>query len=342
MDLWQRLRAADKPIVLYGMGDGADKILGITDSLGIKVSGVFVSDGFVRPKLFHGMPLMSYSDAKAQFGDMIVLMAFGSGLAEVLNNVKRIWGEQEFYVPDVPVAGGGVFDTAFAVAHRQELEEVYNALATDEDRRVFKTLVEYKLSGMPTGLYTTAKDERALYTILAPKNGEVYVDCGAFTGDTVAAYLKWAKGYEKIYAVEPDKRSFKKLLANTAGLDNIECINAPLSSTETVALFSPKGSRGSKLAEAGEAVQAVTVDGILNGRRADYIKIDVEGAESDLIVGAINTINTHRPKLLVSCYHRVEDIFALPLQILSIRNDYKLHLWHPMCLPPWDASFIFV
>ena len=89
-DLWNYLKQTKKPIVLYGMGNGADKIIKVLENRGIEIKGVFASDGFVRSKTFHGFKLISYSEAKEQFGDMIVLLCFGSALEDVIDNIKLI------------------------------------------------------------------------------------------------------------------------------------------------------------------------------------------------------------------------------------------------------------
>ena len=52
--VWRRLQEETRPIALYGMGDGADKILAQFDRLGIRASAVFASDEFARGNLFHG------------------------------------------------------------------------------------------------------------------------------------------------------------------------------------------------------------------------------------------------------------------------------------------------
>ena len=78
-DLWRYLKTVRKPIVLYGMGNGADKIIKVLKDFGIEISGVFATDGFVRDKYFHGFKLSSYSELKEKFGEMTVLLSFGSG-----------------------------------------------------------------------------------------------------------------------------------------------------------------------------------------------------------------------------------------------------------------------
>ena len=49
-DLWEYLKKTDKPIVLYGMGNGADKIVSVLKAKGIDFKGIFASNGFVRNK----------------------------------------------------------------------------------------------------------------------------------------------------------------------------------------------------------------------------------------------------------------------------------------------------
>lgn len=342
MDLWTRLKYADKPIVLYGMGDGGDKIVKALEGYGISPSGVFASDGFVKKKLFHGMPLMTYAEAKEAFGDMIVLVAFGTGIKEVLDNIKRISKEQELYVPDVPVTGDTLFNSEFARDNAEKLHFVYDRLATKRDRFVFESLVRYKLSGRAEYLYRCDDPKSYAYSLLDLSNDEVYVDCGAFTGDTVAEFAEETNGYSDIYAIEPDARTFRKLCANTDGMNNIHLINAAVADKNGFTSFSAIGSRGSKQTDKGMEIPTVSIDGVLGGKNASFIKMDVEGMEALAINGAVETIKAYRPKMYLSCYHRSEDLFDIPLRVLDIRNDYKLHIVHHPCLPAWDTAFILI
>ena len=105
VELWHLLCENKKPLLLYGMGNGADKIIGVLARYGVGVDGFFASDGFVRGHVFHGKTVMSYSEACERFGDFVVLISFGSSLPEVIGNMKRIASERQTYAPDVPVAG---------------------------------------------------------------------------------------------------------------------------------------------------------------------------------------------------------------------------------------------
>ena len=101
-DIWTYLKNTSKTVVMYGMGNGADKILSVCGSYGIEVSDFFASDGFVRGHLFHGKRVLSYSEIKEKYGkeNIIVLLSFASSLPSVLENIYKIADECELYAPD--------------------------------------------------------------------------------------------------------------------------------------------------------------------------------------------------------------------------------------------------
>ena len=138
-ELWEYLSREKRTVVLYGMGNGADKILEVCAKKGIAVQAVFASDGFVRGQLFHGERVLSWSEVKATYGveKLTVLLSFATSRPEVLENIERISREAELLAPDVPVFGDTLFDGAFFEAHRAELEEARAMLSDEESRRIF-------------------------------------------------------------------------------------------------------------------------------------------------------------------------------------------------------------
>ncbi len=341
LDIWQYLKTVNKPILLYGMGNGADKIFDRADTLGIKISGVFCSDGFVRDKNFHGFKLIDYSTAREQYGDMIVLTAFGTQLKDVMDNIKRISRECELYVPDLPVIGDGIFDLEYAKTHKADLEFVYSVLADDKSKQVFECIIDNKITGSLDSLIKceTTVDE-AFQNIVKPEAFGTFVDLGAYRGDTVLEYLHYAYGAEKIYAVEPDKKSFSKLI--TLNIPQMQALNVAISDTDGTALFDTRNGRNSRIDFNGDPLVARSVDSILDGNGCTYIKMDVEGAENLAIQGSYDTIKNYKPKLCIAAYHRVDDIFSIVKQVLEIRRDYKVYLRHFPYIPAWDTNLYFI
>lgn len=83
---------------------------------------------------------------------------------------------------------------------------------------------------------------------------------------------------------------------------------------------------------------AVSVDNVLNGAPCTYIKMDVEGSEREAIAGAAATVSRCGPKLNIALYHRVGDIFELPLLIHDISGEYRLYMRHHPYYPAWDTN----
>ena len=212
--LWEKLRETEKTVVLYGMGNGADKILGVCEEKGIDVCEIFASDAFVRGQLFHGKRVRRWDEIKELYGakNLIVLLAFATSLPDVLENIERIAAEAELYVPDVPVFGDGLFDADFVNAHREELLAARDLLCDDESRSLFDSIVRYKLSGDLSLLLAARSDaERTMRELISPVSLSAVADLGAYNGDTVRELLACGAHPSEIYAMEPDRRNFRKL-----------------------------------------------------------------------------------------------------------------------------------
>lgn len=339
-ELWKYLKTVKKPIVLYGMGNGADKIINVLNSYGISFEGVFASDGFVREKYFHSHKISSYSLLKEKYGDMIVLLCFGSQLPQVIDNIIKIANEQELYAPEVPVIGGGLFTEEYYLQNKSEFDWVYSRLADDTSKKTFENVIKYKISGKIDYLLNCETDVSEPYNSFLNLSKETFIDLGAYNGDTVMDFIKRCPDYKRIYAVEPDFKTFKKLEKNTADIKNLQIFNACVSNKCGKAFFAMKGGRNSLLSNQGTEIDCITVDSLKTD--ATFIKMDVEGEEINAILGAKQTILKNKPKMLISAYHRTDDFLTIPKTVLEINPEYKMYLRHFSYLPAWDTNFYFV
>lgn len=337
---WQVLKEEERPLYIYGMGNGAEKIMNVFEEYGIQIKGFFASDEFVRGHSFLGYKVKKYSEVCEEEDDFVIVLAFAAGYDSLIEKIENMAKEHTLYAPDVPIEGGGLFTYEYCIEHADELEEVYANLADELSREVFSDVINFRISGKPEYLkgITTPKSE--VYTdIIKPQGNEVYVDLGAYTGDTIAELLEFTGGkYEKIYALEPDRRNFKKLLKSTEGMENVENYNCAVWECDTELMFADRSGRQSSLSSTGTLREVRSVDSILEGGRADIIKMDVEGAEEEAINGAKKTIAEYKPKLMISLYHRNHDIFYLPLKIKSMNPEYKLYIRHQPYIPAWETN----
>lgn len=355
-DLWEYLSQTKKNILLYGMGNGADKILAVCAERGITVSGVFASDGFARGNLFHGMPVRTWSETKALYGaeNCIVLLSFGTSREDVLENIQRVAAETELYAPDVPAFGNTLFTRAFYEAHIDEFASARALLSDEASCRIFDHILQFKLTGDIRYLLAAESDPDLIWRdILHPECIHTAADLGAYNGDTVRELIEQSHGtVREIYCMEPDARNAKKLIAY-AETEN-RCRVIPLQKVawqeETILYFDRSGNRNaSLLSNRSEvldtarakviAVSVTTLDRFLNGCLVDYIKYDVEGAEREALIGSRETIQNGHPTLMVSLYHRSEDLFSLPLQIKRDHPEYQgYYLRRLRGIPAWDIN----
>lgn len=337
---WQVLKEETRPLYIYGMGNGAEKIMAVFAEYGIEVKGFFASDEFVRGHSFMGYKVKKYSEVCAEEDDFVIVLAFAAGYDSLIEKIETMAAEHTLYAPDVPIEGGGLFTYEYCLEHCDEISEVYSSLYDDFSRKVFADVINFRISGKPEYLkgITTPKSE--VYTdIIRPHGNEVYVDLGAYTGDTIAELLEYTDGrYEKIYALEPDRRNFRKLSVSTEGMENVEIFNCAVWECDTELMFADRSGRQSAVSQTGKPKEARSVDSILAGGRADIIKMDVEGAENEAVNGALKTIEAYRPKLMISLYHRNCDIFSLPLKIKRINPDYRLFMRHQPYIPAWETN----
>lgn len=378
-DLWQTLKTASdsgRPILLYGMGNGADKILTVCKAYGIPVADFFASDGFVRGHSFHGKVVLSFSQACEEYGaeNMIVLLSFASSRPEVLETIERVAATCELYVPDVPVCGTELFNAEFYETHRDEIAAARSLFADEESRRVYDGIIEYKLTGRMDVLRATESEPADAYRhILRAESFVNAADLGAYNGDSIRDLRQYAPALREVIALEPDRRNFRKLTEYATALEEAEDsltvhpVQAGAWSHTATLTFHGSGNRNAGLTDAPAeakgnilpstadkpyfgktaevpvtALDTVAEEILGSGTHIDYIKYDVEGAETEALLGSHAMIQRDAPALLVSAYHRSHDLFRLPLLVRELNPDYKLYLRRMAGVPAWDINLYAV
>ncbi|MBR2987683.1 MAG: FkbM family methyltransferase [Clostridia bacterium] len=340
-DLWTYLEGCRKDIVIYGMGNGADKIADELERRGLSVAAYFASDDFVRGQSFRGLRVMKFSEIREAFSNFVILIAFASSLPDVMARMYELDAEFEVYAPDVPVVGGAVFDSVFYEEHKESFEKARMLLADEESREIFDAILAYKLTGKLCYLkQATSSYDEVFEKVLNVDRYERCADLGAYNGDSVREFLKKFPKVRSIVSLEPDRRNFKKLSAfvESEELRFVECHHCAAYSHNGEMAFSQSGNRNARAGEGKGSVAVRTLDSILGDRCVDYIKYDVEGSEYEALVGSLSAIRAHRPDLLVSVYHRNEDLFSLILFLDSLDCQYRFYLRRFPYVPAWDLN----
>lgn len=343
-NVWETLKSTELPVVIYGMGNGADMVIDKLQSLGVEFADIFASDKFVRGQFFRGKQVKKYSDICEKYDDFYIVMSFAVHDDETVENVIRMAKEHPLVSPDVPVADNDIFTREFIEEHDEEFDKAYALLADDESRENYINILNFKVSGKIEYLLKSEKDKSYVYkNIFRLKNDEVFVDLGAYDGDTVKEFIQNCGGeYKKIFAFEADEKNFSKLAKNTQQLENISIYNLAAWDKKETLLFEKKKGRNSKLSADGNVkINADSVDNVIQ-EKITILKMDIEGSESKAIKGAEEKIRSDKPKLYVCAYHRNSDMFHLPLLINSILPEYKFYFYHHRYIPAWESNFYAV
>jgi len=73
-------------------------------------------------------------------------------------------------------------------------------------------------------------------------------------------------------------------------------------------------------------VESVPLDSVLSDFVSTYIKMDIEGAELDALIGARCIIERECPVLAVCVYHQQDHLWRIPSLIRSLSSRYRFFL----------------
>ena len=134
--------------------------------------------------------------------------------------------------------------------------------------------------------------------------------------------------WRHVHPFEPDPINVARFDDTVGGMPDVTLHRCGLWSSSTTLRFQGSGQIGSAIDDAGtEEVPVAALDALGLGP-VTLFKPDVEGAEAEALRGAAETIRRHKPKLLISAYHRAGDIGNLTALIAELRPDYRFRLRH--------------
>ena len=223
-------------------------------------------------------------------------------------------------------------------AHKlyQELDLVLAAesLWTEEESlHTYRSNIIWRAFGDPSHLpYPTPQNTYFPPDLFKLIPQEVIVDIGAFDGDTIRLILDLVgPDFDSIHAIEADSVSASKLDTYVSSLPEttakkIHQLNCAVSAERCVLRFSANGNATSKIEDDGVDVQCFPLDELFQDVPVSFIKMDIEGAEYDALVGAAKTIEQDLPVLAICVYHTQRDIWRIPLLVRSRYPTYQLYL----------------
>lgn len=336
IDTVKRMQANGDPIVLCGAGYAAQVTWEFMQRQQMHVDLVAVSGEFLQAgSEFNGFPLVSFESltVTGKRYNYIIAMQF---IDDVLSaHLQQNAHEILYYdCAFVGVNTKDYFTWSWCEEHQQALTMLYDQLADARSKATLLAYLNQKISAHE-GEYGALYHPEHYFPqeIFALEEDEVFVDCGAFDGDSINAFTHalvrdGRNTAKKIYAFEPDAETFAQLQKNMAGLPQCISFQAGVWNEETTLYFKASNSFSSSLSDtpADSKIDLMKIDDVLNGGKASFIKMDIEGAELAALEGAQKTIQRWQPVLAISLYHKREDLVTIPQFIRHLQSDYALFL----------------
>jgi FkbM family methyltransferase len=331
-------------ILLFGAGGLGRRTL---DGLRAKgIEPVAFIDTYKAGGTLDGVPVLSPDEAARRHGTSAAFVVtiwragrgplFGDirdqlvrlGCQRVVSFLSLYWKYPEVFLPyyglDVPEV---------YLRNAEHLRECHEAFADPASRQEFYGQLRWRILGdfdavRQAHSYTPYIDTG----LFRHRDNEVFVDCGAFTGDTIQSFLgERSNVFGHIVGFEPDPANYRKLQETTGGLpplvrSKIDIYSYAVSKEKQTLRFDAEGLASSRVCDQGQLeVQAIRLDHFLK-RPPTLLKMDIEGAEYDALLGAQDSIRRFGPVLGICIYHLPEDLWRIPLLMRSLRPDYRLFL----------------
>lgn len=314
-----------KRILLYGAGEYAASIFERINDTGQKNTIVVVDKNYLQTSSAIsrlGVQVYALDELKPEYSSEEDILIWGIASPDKLrHHIKNdscfeecllVWDLWGFWrEDDFPENHKSEFDAAKQLLNDEYSKNVFEAFIMAHKGKIDKD-IQYATNGTYFNELTCIEREGA------------FVDCGSFDGSDSLKFMDAHGKDRKVYAFEPDEENYKRILEKMTGIDNFSCVNKGCWSKDDKLHFTSNGDMSSGLKDEGEDIVEVTsIDKTVGDDKVAFIKMDIEGAEYEALIGAKKTISRDMPVLAISAYHRQDDLIRLIPFIKAQENNHE-------------------
>lgn len=319
----------NKGIALFGAGQNGKWSLDYLLKNGHNVPCFIDNDSELSNTSINNIPVYSYAEfLKINSGYPILITAKHA----VIPIIKDLTD----YKLKMP------FDAWFYLKNKKKIDETKQYFIDKKSKMVLNSIIKTMLSGDEK--YCAKVAEGQQYFCLPNflnKGGEVFVDLGAYVGDTVEKFICSQNGsYKHIYAFEPSISQFNaaelrfKRLINEWALDckSISLIKAGVGSKTSVMYINSDAKHLISTTvlpykqEGCDKIEGYALDDFFKEIQISFVKVDIEGSEFEMLKGFKKIIKRDKPKFALSVYHRPDDLFNCIKLLKECVPDYRFAL----------------
>ena len=206
-----------------------------------------------------------------------------------------------------------------------KINRVYNAL-DDISKEYYAATLCSKGSGDIKDIKFSEEKQYFLEGYL-PEAGNIVIDGGAYDGMTAKAFCDIGC---QVYSFEIDRFNYQKGL-QLAQNEKFVLENMGLGKRKAELQYRANGVGSAISKDGDERARVIDIDTYVNEKglpQIDFIKMDIEGSEMSALQGAAKSIVKYKPKMAICTYHKLQDIWEIPLYIKKLRPDYEFAFRH--------------
>ncbi|PIR13736.1 hypothetical protein COV49_01150 [Candidatus Falkowbacteria bacterium CG11_big_fil_rev_8_21_14_0_20_39_10] len=329
-----------KPVILFGAGQMADSFIEICNKNKIEIVGIIDNDEGKHNRRKNNY-IIRGPDALSGYEKDIQIIITSINCEEILSQLSKMGFKKSWSHEYMSTVFPHIFHNPYwlnsiesILNSKSKILNCFALLGDDVSKKIYYSLLVYRLTLHKEALKrmkSSVEEEYFDPLIVGLGTNDVYVDGGAYTGDTIKKFVNRTHNkFKTIYAFEPDTNLFNKIVNNISIFKDrrIKVIKCGLGSKNGSVSFTNDGTLGSRISQDGTIrVKIVSLDKFLD-EIPTIIKFDIEGAELEAIEGAKNLITNHKPMITLSAYHKTEDLWEIPLLLKKLRPDYMYILRH--------------
>jgi len=218
--------------------------------------------------------------------------------------------------------------------NKNEYIKLYDILQDDISKDVFENMIRCRMfmdtSYSVYAMNLSLQNGVQYFDKIITENTsiDIFYDVGGYDGDSTIDFIKYFQDYKKVYFFEPDQDIINNTKKRLIHFDNIEYLQAVVGERREKLKYNALGGGAGLVDKNGnDIVNSVILEDYIDNDRV-YVKMDIEGYESQAIRGMKSAIQKYQPILAISVYHKADDIHRLVNEILSINPKYKVYMRH--------------